>query len=44
MSNSAAAERLTVTWQQLLADAVSDPADLLQRLLDPRLGGEAADA
>ena len=32
MSNSAAAERPTVTWQQLLADAVSDPADLLQRL------------
>ena len=35
MSNSAAAERLTVTWQQLLADAVSDPADLLQRLALP---------
>ncbi|WP_372696312.1 EF-P beta-lysylation protein EpmB [Immundisolibacter sp.] len=32
MSNSAAAEHPTVTWQQLLADAVSDPADLLQRL------------
>lgn len=35
MSNSAAAECLTVTWQQLLAEAVSDPADLLQRLALP---------